>query len=60
MEVISKKDKVIFINDSKATNAEAASKAIDMTNFRESLGVLRVGYDLLAVSRMYERMGGEE
>ena len=28
MEVISKKDKVMFINDSKATNAEAASKAL--------------------------------
>ena len=28
MEVISKKDKAIFINDSKATNAEAASKAL--------------------------------
>ena len=29
MEVFSKKDKVIFINDSKATNAEAVSKALD-------------------------------
>ena len=28
MEIISKKNKVIFINDSKATNAEAASKAL--------------------------------
>ena len=44
----------------QGVSAEAASKAIDMTNFRERLGVLRVGYDFLAVSRMYERMGGEE
>lgn len=28
MEVISKKDKITFINDSKATNAEAVSKAL--------------------------------
>jgi UDP-N-acetylmuramoylalanine--D-glutamate ligase len=28
MEIISKKDNILFINDSKATNAEAASKAL--------------------------------
>ena len=44
----------------QGVSAEAASKAIDMTNFRDSLGVLRVGYDLLAVNRMYERMRGED
>ena len=37
----------------QGVSAEAASKAIDMTNFRDSLGVLRVGYDLLAVT-MYD------
>ena len=44
----------------QGVSAEAASKATDMTNVRESLGVFLVGYDVLVVSRMYERMGGEE
>ena len=43
----------------KGTGAEDAAKIIDMTN-HASLGVKRVGFDPLAVERMYERMRGGE
>ena len=51
------KTKVFF---DEGVSSESASKMIDMTNHKDSLGVSRAGFDQLAIKRMYQRMSGED
>ena len=43
----------------EGVSPENASKMIDMTNHKK-LGILRAGFDPLAIQRMYQRMRGED